>query len=303
MTIGFIGLGKMGLNMVTRLQQGGHQTIVYDISDDAIAAAVKEGAQAAPSLAEMVKKLSPPRIVWVMVPAGQITESIIADLADAMSRGDIIIDGGNSNFHETIARGKKLAEQGISFLDAGTSGGVWGLEVGYCLMVGGEAAAFHQAEPIFKTLAPPDGYLHVGPSGSGHYVKMIHNGIEYAMMQAYAEGFEILEKSEFDLDLEKISHLWNQGSVIRSWLLELAERAFAEDPKLSGVGDWVSDSGEGRWTVLEAIDLDVPALAITHALMTRFRSRQEQSFSAKVLAALRNQFGGHAIKEVPHATK
>ncbi len=296
MKIGFIGLGKMGFNMVTRLRQGGHDIVVYARSRDTVRQAETTGAVGSESIGDLVRQLSAPRVVWIMVPAGDATEQVIRDVASHLSTGDIIVDGGNSNFHDTKRRGDELKARGISFLDAGTSGGVWGLKIGYCQMIGGEDAAFKIAEPLFRTLAPADGYMHVGPSGSGHYVKMIHNGIEYGMMQAYAEGFEILKASEFKLDLGAIAGLWNRGSVVRSWLLELAERAFIEDPNLEKLRGYVADSGEGRWTVLEAIDRDVPAVTLTYALMHRFRSRQEDSFAAKVLAALRNQFGGHAVK-------
>jgi 6-phosphogluconate dehydrogenase len=296
MTIGFIGLGRMGLNMITRLQKGGHGTIVFDVSPDAVRQAVAAGAQGAASIADLCVKLPQPKIIWVMVPSGKITQGVIDELAASLGSGGIIIDGGNSNFHDSVRRSQQLSAQGIDFLDIGTSGGIWGLANGYCMMAGGSKSAFDKVDPILKTLAPPDGYLYVGPSGAGHYVKMIHNGIEYAMMQGYAEGFEILHKSEYKLDLAAISHLWNQGSVVRSWLLELAERAFEHDPELANLSDYVEDSGEGRWTVQEAIDRDVPAVSITYALMARFRSRQPESFSGKVLAALRNQFGGHAVK-------
>ena len=298
MKIGFVGLGKMGLNMVTRLTQGGHQIVAFARSESAVAEAVKMGAVGATSLNHLVEQISSPRVVWVMVPSGDATRQVIHDLSELLKAGDIIIDGGNSNFHDTKAQCAALAGKGIHMLDSGTSGGVWGLKVGYCLMIGGEKSAFATVEPIFRTLAPPNGYMHCGPSGAGHYVKMIHNGIEYGMMQAYAEGFEILKASEYKIDLAAVSNLWNQGSVVRSWLLELAARAFSEDPNLDKLKGYVADSGEGRWTVIEAIDRDVPAVSLTYALMSRFRSRQEDSFSAKVLAALRNQFGGHAVKEV-----
>ncbi len=297
MKIGFIGLGKMGLNMVTRLQQGGHQIVAYNRSRGPVDEAIKVGAIGAGSPADVVAKLSGKRVVWVMVPSGDTTEAVVMELAGLLSPGDVLIDGGNSNFHDTKRRAAQLAGKGITMLDAGTSGGIWGLKVGYCLMVGGEASACALVEPIFRTLAPPDGYLRIGESGSGHYVKMIHNGIEYGMMQAYAEGFEILKASEYDVDLAAVARLWNNGSVVRSWLLELAERAFADDPELVKLRGYVADSGEGRWTVQEAIDRDVPAVALTYALMARFRSRQEDSFGARVLAALRQQFGGHAVKE------
>ncbi|MFZ1684027.1 MAG: decarboxylating 6-phosphogluconate dehydrogenase [Candidatus Zixiibacteriota bacterium] len=298
MKLGFIGLGKMGANMVTRLRRDNHEIVIYARSQDAIDQVAKAtGAIPSSGIAELVSKLPSPKVVWVMVTSGAPTEQVITDVAAQMKAGDIIIDGGNSNFHDTRRRYEMLKERGISFLDAGTSGGVWGLKVGYCQMIGGDEAAFKATESLYKTLAPKDGYLYVGPSGSGHYVKMVHNGIEYGMMQAYAEGFEILKASEYNIDLAKVSHLWNQGSVVRSWLLELAERAFEVDPKLDGIKGYVADSGEGRWTVQEAIDRDVPAVVLTYALMARFRSRQEDSFGNKVLAALRNQFGGHEVKK------
>jgi 6-phosphogluconate dehydrogenase len=252
---------------------------------------------AARSIEELVGALQAPRVVWLMLPAGKATDEHIEQVAPLLAKGDILVDGANNNYKVSIAHGEQMAARGIRFMDAGVSGGIWGLKVGYCTMVGGDVDSFAQVEPLLKTLAPPDGYLHCGPVGAGHFVKMIHNGIEYGMMQAYAEGFEILEKSRYDLDLQKISHLWNQGSVVRSWLLELAERAFTDDPDLSELRGYVEDSGEGRWTVQEAIDLDVPAPVITLSLQTRFRSRQDDSFGAKVLAALRNQFGGHAVKK------
>jgi len=298
MNIGFVGLGKMGFNMVTRLRRDDLAVVANDRSTDIMKDVAKQtGAETAASVVDLIGKLESPRKVWMMVPSGDITEAVIKEVASHLSKGDIIIDGGNSNFHDTRRRAKELDEKGIHFLDAGTSGGVWGLKVGYCMMIGGPKEAFDAVDPFFKSLAPPDGYLHVGPNGAGHYVKMIHNGIEYGMMQAYAEGFEILQASEYDLDLTRISNLWNQGSVIRSWLLELAHLAFADDPKLDKIKGYVSDSGEGRWTVVEAIDRDVPAVSLTYALMNRFRSRQDDSFASKVLAALRNQFGGHAVKE------
>jgi 6-phosphogluconate dehydrogenase len=294
-----IGLGKMGGNMTERLLRGKHSVVAFDRSADAVKKYATLGAIAASSLADAVKNLSAPRIVWIMVPAGQPVDDTIAELQPMLSDGDVIIDGGNSNFHDTMRRGTALAEKGISFIDSGTSGGIWGLENGYCLMVGGERRAVMRCEPIFKTLAPPNGYSHVGPSGAGHYVKMIHNGIEYGLMQAYAEGYEILHASKNfpDLDLAAIGNLWQQGSVVRSWLNELAVSAFQKDASLDKIKGWVADSGEGRWTVQEAIDLDVPAPLITLSLLTRFRSRQDQSFSAKVLAALRNEFGGHAVQK------
>ncbi|GAC1368789.1 MAG: decarboxylating 6-phosphogluconate dehydrogenase [Polyangiales bacterium] len=297
MQIALIGLGKMGGNMVQRLLGGGHQVVAYDRDPKAVAAVVEKGATGAASLDEVVGKLQKPRAVWVMVPAGAPTETTIQELAKRMDAGDVIIDGGNSNFRDSQRRGKELLDKKIDFIDAGTSGGVWGLKNGYCLMVGGEKRAVETCLPAFKTLAPPDGFLHVGAIGSGHFTKMIHNGIEYGMMQAYAEGFEILEKSEFKPDLKAVTHLWNQGSVVRSWLLELAELAFEKDAHLDQIKGYVEDSGEGRWTVQAAIDENVPVPGLTLALQMRFRSRQDESFAAKVNAALRNEFGGHAVKK------
>jgi 6-phosphogluconate dehydrogenase len=298
MKIGFVGLGKMGGIMVERLIKGGHEIVAFDPIRKAVKEAENKGAVPAGSLEELVDKLDPPRAIWIMVPSGKPTEETITTLSSLLGEGDILIDGGNSFYKHSMERAQALQTKGISLLDAGTSGGIWGLEIGYCLMIGGEEAAFEKVEPVFKTLAPDDGYAHVGPSGAGHFVKMVHNGIEYALLQGYAEGFEILNaKKEFKLDLEKIAHLWNQGSVIRSWLLELAEDAFKKDPHLRSIRGYVEDSGEGRWIVAEAIDNDVPAPLITLSLLERFRSRQEDSFSAKVIAALRNEFGGHGVKK------
>ena len=298
MQLAMIGLGRMGGNMVERLMRGGHSVVVYDRDPKAVQRYGAQGATPATDLADVVRKLSPPRIVWIMVPAGKPVDQTLEALAPQLASGDIIIDGGNSNFHDTMRRGAALAGRGIDYMDAGTSGGVWGLENGYCLMVGGPDRAWTICEPIYKTLAPPDGYAHVGPTGAGHYVKMVHNGIEYGMLQAYAEGYEILHSSsEFQLDLAQIAELWNHASVVRSWLNELAAMAFRRDPGLKDIRGYVEDSGEGRWTVEEAIDLDVPAPVITLSLLMRFRSRQPDSFSAKVIAALRNEFGGHAVKK------
>ena len=297
MQLAMIGLGRMGGNMTERLLRGGHQVVVYDRSPDPVMASAALGATAAADLRDLVAKLAAPRAIWIMVPAGKPVDDTIEALAPSLARGDVLIDGGNSNFHETIRRGRALQERGLEFIDCGTSGGVWGLENGYCLMVGGSSEAVGRCEPIFRTLAPPDGFAHVGPTGAGHYVKMIHNGIEYAMLQAYAEGYEILHASrEFRLDLHQIAAVWNHGSVVRSWINELAEHSFGRDAALSQVKGWVADSGEGRWTIQEAIDLDVPAPTITLALLTRFRSRQDESFGAKVIAALRHEFGGHPVK-------
>jgi 6-phosphogluconate dehydrogenase len=298
MRIGFVGLGKMGGSMVERLLKGGHGIVAFDPIKEALNEAQSKGAVPANSLQDLVDKLDAPRSIWIMVPSGKPTEETINALSSLLSEGDVLIDGGNSLYKDSKRRAQMLREQGISFLDVGTSGGIWGLQVGYCLMIGGEASVFRQLEPVFKMLAPEDGYAYVGASGAGHFVKMVHNGIEYALLQGYAEGLEILNaKTEFKFDLRQIAHLWNQGSVIRSWLLELAEDAFTKDPKLGSIRGYVQDSGEGRWTVAEAIENDVPAPLITLSLLERFRSRQDESFSAKVVAALRNAFGGHEVKK------
>ena len=297
MHIGFIGLGRMGANMVRRLVLDGHAVVVYNRTPEKTTEIASEGAIPSYSIAELVGKLEKPRAVWVMVPAGDATEAQIAELLEHLEPGDTIVDGGNTNFHDDIRRHHDLATTGIGYVDAGTSGGIWGLKVGFCLMVGGESATVEPLVPIFTSLAPPGGYLHVGGPGAGHYVKMVHNGIEYGLMQAYAEGFEIMHASDYKLDLGAISELWMQGSVVRSWLLELAVRAFkANGQELAHLKGYVADSGEGRWTIQEAIDHDVPAPVITLSLLTRFRSRQDDSYGAKVLAALRNEFGGHAVK-------
>ena len=297
MTIGFIGLGKMGGNMVKRLLQHDHQVVAWDMAQEALDAVQTAGAQAPNDLATLVELLPERKVIWLMVPAGQPVDGTIDTLTPLLSEGDILIEGGNSFWRDSVARGEKLAEKGIHFIDCGVSGGVWGLTEGYSLMYGGKKEAADYCEPIFKTLAPENGYIHTGDIGSGHMVKMVHNGIEYGMMQAYAEGFEIMEKSPYHLDLEGIAKSWMHGSVVRSWLLELAGLALAEDPKLEEIAGYVNDSGEGRWTVQTAIDFDVPAHVITSSLYTRFESRQEESFAMKMLAALRNQFGGHAVKK------
>ena len=297
MRIGFIGLGRMGANMVRRLIRDGHEIAVYNRTPEKTREAAGEGAIPTFSIAELVGALEKPRAVWIMVPAGDATEAQIEELLEHLEPGDTIIDGGNTNFHDDVRRHPVLAANGIKYVDAGVSGGIWGLQVGYCLMVGGARDAVEPLEPIFRSLAPENGYLHVGGPGAGHYVKMVHNGIEYGLMQAYAEGFEIMHASDYELDLAAISELWMQGSVVRSWLLELAARAFrANGQDLANLKGYVADSGEGRWTVQEAIDKDVPAPVITLSLLTRFRSRQDDSYGAKVLAALRNEFGGHAVK-------
>ena len=298
MRLAMIGLGRMGGNMSERLMKGGHEMIVFDRSPEAIAKYAAMGAASSTGAADAASKMKSPRIVWIMVPAGKPVDETIAALAGVLGKGDVIIDGGNSNFHDSMRRAAELKPKGIEFIDCGTSGGIWGLANGYCLMIGASDAAFKLCEPIFKTLAPENGYAHVGPPGSGHYVKMIHNGVEYGMLQAYAEGYEILHASrDFKLDLHQIASVWNHGSVVRSWINELAEEAFKRDANLDALKGYVEDSGEGRWTVQEAIDLDVPAPVITLSLLARLASRQPDSFSAKVIAALRNEFGGHAVKK------
>ena len=297
MQCGMIGLGRMGANMARRLVRGGHEVVVSNRSPEPVEQLEAEGAVGARSLGELLERLKAPRAIWVSLPAGEVTENTLNQLAPLLKGGDVIVESGNSFFKDTIRRAELLKASGLDLLDQGTSGGIWGLEIGYCLMIGGSRASFERLEPAFKTLAPPDGYLYTGPSGSGHFVKMVHNGIEYGMLQAYGEGFEILKSSDFaTLDLRAISHLWNQGSVVRSWLLELAERAFEKDPALASIRGYVEDSGEGRWTVLESIEKNVPAPVLALSLMMRFRSRQDESFGAKVIAALRNEFGGHAVK-------
>ena len=296
MQIGIIGLGRMGSGMTQRLLQGGHQVVVYDRTPQTVSAMTSKGATASSSLEDLGQKLKAPKIFWLMIPAGAPVDDTIQRLEDTLAPGDVIVDGGNSNYRDSIRRAEALRTQQVEYLDAGVSGGIWGLKVGFCLMVGGNQAIFKQVEPIFKTLAPPDGYAYVGPSGAGHYAKMVHNGIEYSLLQGYAEGFEILKSSPFDFDLVQLSKLWNHGSVIRSWLLELAQAAFQRDPNLEHIRGWVEDSGEGRWTLEESIEHAVPAPALAMSLFMRFRSRQDDSFSGKVLAALRNEFGGHAVK-------
>jgi len=299
MELGVIGLGRMGGNMAERLLAGGHRIVTYDPRREAIEAMEKLGGVGAESLTDLVATLSAPRAVWVMVPAGDATETTISAVAAMLSPGDTVIDGGNSNYKDSVRRAATLKEKGLAFLDAGTSGGIWGLKEGYSLMIGGDADAFARIEPIFKTLAPgaDKGYGHVGPAGSGHFVKMVHNGIEYGMMQAYAEGFELLRaKEDFGLDMAQISEIWRYGSVVRSWLLDLIAAALEEDSDLEGLEAYVDDSGEGRWTVEASIELAVPTPVISSALQARFRSRQDGPFGAKLLAAMRNQFGGHAVK-------
>lgn len=299
MDIAMIGLGKMGANMASRLLHGGHRVVVYDLNEDAIQAAKASGATGARTLGEVAEELPAPRAVWVMVPSGDPTEKTIEQLAAVLEPGDVIIDGGNSNYRDSMRRAARLKEDGLHFVDVGTSGGVWGLTEGYSMMVGGEKAVVERLRPIFETLAPaPDrGWGHVGPNGAGHFVKMVHNGVEYGLMQAYAEGFELMQhKTEFGLDLHQIAEIWRYGSVVRSWLLDLAARALAENPALEGIAAYVPDSGEGRWTVVEAIELGCSIPVISLALERRFRSREEEPFGDKLLAALREQFGGHAVK-------
>ncbi len=303
MELGMIGLGRMGGNMVQRLLAAGHRVVAYDTNQDAVASTRSLGAIGAASLEDLVSLLSPPRAIWLMLPQGQPTEDTIQLLVPLLSSGDVVLDGGNANYKDTLGRAEKLSENGIDLMDVGTSGGIWGLSEGYTLMVGGKEEVFQRLEPIFQALAPgPDrGYSHVGPVGAGHFVKMIHNGVEYALMEAYAEGFELMAaKEEFNLDLTKIANTWRHGSVVRSWLLDLVVSALEDDPSLSDLEAYVEDSGEGRWTVQESVDLAVPAPVITLSLLQRFRSRQAQPFGAKLLAALRNQFGGHPVRRSGH---
>jgi len=300
MELAMIGLGKMGLNMSTRLVRGGHRVIGYARTEATVDEAVKLGAEGAHTLEEVVRQLKTPRIIWLMIPAGKVTDDTIEKLSTLLEAGDTIIDGGNSNYKESVRHATFLEPKGIEFVDCGTSGGIWGITEGYSLMIGGKSEIVEKIRPIFETLAPAadKGWGYVGPHGAGHYVKMIHNGIEYGMMQAFAEGFSILKaKKEFGLDLSQISHIWQDGSVVRSWLLDLAARALDQDKELADIKPWVADSGEGRWTVFESIDLDVPAPVITLSLQTRFASRDAENFTARMLAALRNQFGGHAVQK------
>jgi 6-phosphogluconate dehydrogenase len=298
MQIGMIGLGRMGMNMSRRWLKGGHEVIAYNRSQGKVKILEQDGGTGSASIADQIEKLTKPRILWIMLPAATVDEHI-DKVGPMMADGDLIVDGGNTNYKDDIRRAEELSARGIRYMDAGVSGGIWGLQNGYCTMVGGEHSDFQRLEPLLKTLAPKDGYLYCGPAGAGHFVKMVHNGIEYAMMQAYGEGCEILKASPYagGLDLGKISHLWNQGSVIRSWLLELLESAFEKDPNLESIKGYVEDSGEGRWTVDQAIESGVPATSIAHSLFARFRSREKDSFSDKVLAALRNEFGGHEVKK------
>jgi 6-phosphogluconate dehydrogenase len=296
MNVGMVGLGRMGGNMTVRLIRAGHEVVAFDPNAEARDSAATAGAKPAASLEELVAALDSPRTVWLMVPAGRITDSTIEALAALLDAGDTIVDGGNSYYKDSIRTAESLERRGILFLDCGTSGGVWGLANGYCLMVGGKREAFDRAEPIFQALAPENGYAYVGRSGAGHFVKMVHNGIEYGLLAVYGEGFEILKGSDFELDLPTIAGIWRYGSVVRSWLLDLLVEAYRTDSELSHVRGWVEDSGEGRWTVQAAIDENVPAPITALALFDRFASRQDESYAAKVIAALRREFGGHAIR-------
>lgn len=296
MQLGLFGLGRMGANMARRLHRGGHEVIVSNRSPRPIDELAAEGIKGVYSVEELVKALTPPRALWIMLPSGDVTEQMIHTLLGLLQPGDVIVDGGNSNWRDSKRRYALCREKGIHFMDEGTSGGIWGLQVGYCLMIGGDRDVFERLEPALKTLAPENGYLYCGPAGAGHFVKMVHNGVEYGMMQAYAEGFEIMEKSEFGLDLPAVARVWGQGSVVRSWLLELLHNALSKDPRLEQIKGYVEDSGEGRWTIQAAIDEDVPAPVITLSLFQRFMSRQDESFAAKVCAALRKEFGGHAVR-------
>ncbi|MBI3976505.1 MAG: decarboxylating 6-phosphogluconate dehydrogenase [Armatimonadetes bacterium] len=297
MEIGMVGLGRMGLNMTRRLVRGGHRVVAFNRSPGPVQEAERDGAVGVHTLAELVERLTPPRTVWLMVPAGAVTTQMLTDVTPLLARGDTVVDGGNANYRDSQRRAAALADHGLHFLDAGVSGGIWGLQIGFCLMVGGEEPVYRRLEPALRSLAPEEGYALVGPHGAGHYTKMVHNAIEYGMLQAIGEGFELLQASGFPLDLPAIAELWNHGSVVRSWLMELAQRALAADPALESIRGYVEDSGEGRWAVAESIERAVPLPVITLALQTRFRSRQEDSFSARVIAALRQQFGGHVVRE------
>jgi len=297
MKLAMVGLGRMGMNMARRLLRGGHEVVAFNRSPDKTDRLAAEGADGAYSLPQVVEKLAPPRVVWLMLPAGEIIDEHLEQLRALLEAGDVVIDGANTYYRDDLRRSEVLAERGIHFLDAGVSGGIWGLKLGYCLMVGGEKPVYEQLVTVFETLAPPEGYLYCGPAGAGHFVKMVHNGIEYGMMQAYAEGFQLLEASPYGagLDFGDLAHLWNRGSVVRSWLLELAEDAFRKEPELGDLTGYVEDSGEGRWTVQQAVETGVPVPVLALSLFQRFRSRQRDPFGDRVLAALRREFGGHAV--------
>ena len=299
MQVGMIGLGRMGMNMSRRLLKGGHEVVVYNRTKDKVKQMEEEGAIGSYCLEELVHKLTPPRVAWMMLPAGKVTDEHVEILSDLLSPGDILVDGSNGFYKEDIRRAERLRPKGIHYVDAGVSGGIWGLRMGYCVMIGGDESDFRAIEPLLKSLAAEEGYLYCGPTGAGHFVKMVHNGIEYAMMEAYGEGFELLKASPYGekLDLAKIAHLWNRGSVIRSWLLELLEGIFEKDPDLSSIKGYVEDSGEGRWTVKEAVDMEVSVPVIALSLFKRFQSRKEDLFSDRILAALRREFGGHPVRK------
>ena len=297
MQIGFIGLGKMGAFMVERLLKDGHEVVVYNRSHEKIKEIEKKGAKGAYSLEELTEKLNEPKLIWMMIPSGDTVTRMIESLVPLLSKGDILIDGGNSYYKDSVRRSGELKTLGIDYLDVGTSGGIWGLQVGYCVMIGGEKKIFEHCEPIFKSLAPPEGYKYIGSSGAGHYVKMVHNGIEYGMMQAIAEGMEVLNKHDADLDLATVSKVWNHGSVVRSWLMELTQRALENDKNLESIKGIMHSSGEGKWTVETALEMGVPTPVITMSLLMRYRSQQEDTFSGKIVAALRNEFGGHAVEK------
>jgi 6-phosphogluconate dehydrogenase len=298
MQIGFVGLGKMGGFMVEKLALDGHTPVGFDLSPDTRALINAKNIKTVDSIDKLIDSLESPKIIWLMIPAGKPVDNAVDELKSKLSPGDIVIDGGNSFYKDSLRHYNILKEAGINFLDVGTSGGIWGLEIGYCVMIGGDKNIYEHCEPIFRSLAPEKGYIYIGSSGSGHFVKMIHNGIEYGLMQAYAEGFEIMHASDYNVDLPAVADLWGKGSVVRSWLLELLHNALKDDKHLSSIKGFVEDSGEGRWTVAEAIEKSIPAPVITSSLMARFRSRQEESYGAKILAALRHQFGGHSLKNV-----
>jgi 6-phosphogluconate dehydrogenase len=296
MQIGLIGLGRMGMNMGRRWLQGGHEVVAFNRTYAKTEELAQEGARPAKTLEDLVKTLKTPRVVWLMLPAGEATDQHLSQAAELLSPGDIIVDGGNNYYKEDLRHAAELKKKKLKFVDAGVSGGIWGLKLGYCTMLGGDPASIQHLKPLLDTLAPKEGWLHCGDVGGGHFVKMVHNGIEYGLMQAYAEGFEILQASPYKPDNQKVAHLWNQGSVVRSWLLELAEEAFKKDPELASIGGYVEDSGEGRWTLQQAIDSGVAAPVIALSLFQRFTSRQKDPFSLRLLAALRNEFGGHAVQ-------
>lgn len=295
MQIGIIGLGKMGYNLMLNIMEHQHKAVVFDVNAEAVEKAAADGAQGAESIAELVKKLNAPRVIWMMVPAGELTESVIEEVSQSLEAGDILIDGGNSNYKDTIRRAKQLLEQGVHYLDVGTSGGTSGARDGACTMIGGDKEAFASVEQLFHDICVENGYLHAGESGSGHFLKMVHNGVEYGMMQSIAEGFELLEKSAYDFDFEKVARVWNNGSVVRSWLMELTENAFAKDARLEGLKGIMHSSGEGKWTLETALDLQTATPVIALSLLMRYRSLEENTFSGKVVAALRNEFGGHSV--------